>query len=56
MKILTDWLYTKTGLHYRHVEYTEEEWASAIPLMEFLRVSKQDFPANKDLSESKQGR
>jgi len=49
-------MYTKDGLRYRAVEYTEEEWARAIRLMEFLQQSKQDSSENKDLCESKQDR
>jgi hypothetical protein len=46
MKILTDWIYTKDGLRYRQVEYTAEEEAQFIPLMDFLQESKNKKPAN----------
>jgi hypothetical protein len=53
MKILTDWLYTVEGLRCRVVEQTDAERARAIPLMDFLRESKQDSFGNNDLCEGK---
>jgi len=54
MKILSDWKDVGNGLLGRAVEYTDEEWAQAIPWEEFLRVLKQDSSESNDLCESKQ--
>jgi hypothetical protein len=56
MKILSDWVDVGNGLRGRAVEYTDEEWAQAIPLEELLRVSKRDFSENKDLCENRSGK
>jgi hypothetical protein len=54
MKILTDWATCPTsGLRGRVVEYTDEEKAEFIPLMDYLRDAKRDSSENKDLCESK---
>jgi len=50
MKILSDWMYTiPGGFPYRAVELSDEEWAQAIPLDQFLQESKEDVSENSDL-------
>jgi hypothetical protein len=56
MKILTDWIYTKEGLRYRQVEYTEKEEAQFISLMDFLQESRRDFSENTDLCRNNLGK
>lgn len=53
MKILSDWIYTIAGRPARLVEYTDDERERSIPLMEFLRASKQDASENINLCESR---
>ncbi len=56
MKVLSDWMDVGNGLRGRVVELTEEEKASSISAVEFLRALKQDSPGNRALFESKWGK
>jgi hypothetical protein len=56
MKVLTDWeVVSPSGLRGRVVEYTDEDRAEFIPLMDHLRDAKRDSVESTVLCESKQG-